>query len=102
MGMQRTKAFRGSVPLVVRTDNHALVAKWLSHNLYDSDVRIFRRCRWLVSNEPELTIEFMPGTENAGADLLSRPISGLRSEDTSGPTSEVSKSLFGMRFGRST
>ena len=38
---KRTKAFRGSVPLIVRTDNHALVAKWRSHNLYDSDVRIF-------------------------------------------------------------
>ena len=40
---KRTKAFCGSIPLAVRTDNHALVAKWWSHNLYDSDVRIFRR-----------------------------------------------------------
>ena len=38
-----------------------------------------------MSNESELTIEFMPGTENAGADLLSRLTSGLRSENTSGP-----------------
>ena len=88
---KRTKAFRESIPLVVRTANHALVAKWRSHNLYDSDVRIFRRWSWLVSNEQELMIEFMPGTENAGADLLSRPISGLRSEDTSGPISVVNQ-----------
>ena len=33
----------------------------------------------------------MPGTENAGADLLSRPISGLRSKDTSGPISGVNQ-----------
>ena len=39
-----------------------------------------------MSNEPELTIEFMPGTENTGADLLSRPISGRREEDTSRPS----------------
>ena len=85
----RAKAFRGSIPLVVRTDNHDLVAKWWSHNLYDSDIRIFRRWSWLVLNEPELTIKFMPGTENSGADLLSRPTLGLRNEDTSGPTSVV-------------
>ena len=38
---KRTKALRGSIPVVVQTNNHALVAKWRSHNLYDSDVRIF-------------------------------------------------------------
>ena len=38
-----------------------------------------------MANEPELTIEFMPGTENAGADLLSRPISGQREKDASRP-----------------
>ena len=88
---KRTKAFRGSIPVVVRTDNQALVAKWRSHDLYDSDVRIFRRWSWLVSNEPELRIEFVPGTENAGADLLSRPESGLRREEAFGPIPVVNQ-----------
>ena len=44
-----------------------------------------------MSNEPELTIEFMPGKENAGADLLSRPTSELRREDISGPISVVNQ-----------
>lgn len=40
---KRTKSFRGATPVVVRTDNHALVKKWRSRSLYDSGVRIFRR-----------------------------------------------------------
>ena len=44
-----------------------------------------------MANEPELTIEFMPGTENAGADLLSRPTSGQREKDTSRPCPMVNQ-----------
>ena len=40
---KRTKAFRGNIPLVVRTDNQALVDKWRSQSLHDSDIRVFRR-----------------------------------------------------------
>ena len=58
---------------------------------YDSDVRIFCRRIWLVANEPEMTIEFMPGTENTGAFLLSRPTFGERGEDTSGPSQVVNQ-----------
>ena len=38
---KRTKAFRGLIPVVVRTDSHALVDKWKSQSLYDSDVHAF-------------------------------------------------------------
>ena len=86
-----TKAFRGSIPVVVRTDNHALVEKWRSPSLYDSNVRIFRCWSWLVANEPELTIEFIPRAENPGTDLLSRPTSGHREKDTSGPNPMVNQ-----------
>ena len=39
---KRTKAFREMMPVVVRTDNHALVETWTSQSLYDSDIRTFR------------------------------------------------------------
>lgn len=57
---KRTKAFRGAIYVVVRTDNYALVEKWKSHSIYDSDIRILCRWSWLATNEPELTIEFIP------------------------------------------
>ena len=81
----RTKALRGANPAVVRTDNHALVERWQSPSLYDSDVRIFRQWSWLVAHEPELTIEFMPGSENTGAELLSKLIDGRGQEDSTRP-----------------
>lgn len=68
-----TKAFRGMIPTVVCTDNHALVEKWRSGTFYDLDIRIFRRWVWLLANEPKLRLEYVPRTENVGADLLSRP-----------------------------
>ena len=44
----------------------------------------------MVANEPGVRLEFIPGTENIGADLLSRPTSGKEQEDTPGPlTDEV-------------
>lgn len=44
-----------------------------------------------MANEPESTIKFKPRTENAGSDLLSRPISGQRKEDTSRPSPMVNQ-----------
>ena len=40
---KRTKAFRGTIPVVVRTYSQALVEKWKSLSLYESHIRIFRR-----------------------------------------------------------
>ena len=36
-------------------------------------MRSFRRWGWLLANEPGFGIKFYPGSENSGADLLSRP-----------------------------
>ena len=70
---KKTKAFRGSVPLTIRTDSHSIFDKYQSKILVDDDVRSFRRWGWLLANEPGFNIEFYPGSENSGADLLSRP-----------------------------
>ena len=51
---KRTKASRGTMPVVVRTDSHALVEKWRSQSLYNSNIRVFRRWAWLVANEPDV------------------------------------------------
>lgn len=71
---KKTKAFWGTIPVVVRTDNQSLMEKWQSRSLYDSDIRTFFRWSWFGANEPGLEIEFMQGSENIEADLLSRPL----------------------------
>ena len=71
---QRTKAYRGSIPLIIKTDGHSLIDKAKSGNIYDKDIRIVRRWGWLLANEPGFQIQFIPGSENRGADLLSRPV----------------------------
>ena len=86
---KRTKAFHGDIPLVVRTDNQALVDKWRSQSLYDNDIRVFRRWEWLLANEPGMSFKFIPGSENTGADLLSRPNLGKGVKDIPRPTPSV-------------
>ena len=70
---KRTKAFRGDVPLLIRTDCHGILDKSHAKEFYDGDMRSFRRWSWMISNEPGFVIEFCPGSENCGADLISRP-----------------------------
>ena len=70
---KKTKAYRGDIPLTVRTDSHSLFDKYKAKILVDNDVRSLRRWGWLLANEPGFMIEFYPGTCNCGADLLSRP-----------------------------
>ena len=44
----------------------------------------------MVANEPGVRLEFIPRTENIGADLLDRPTSGKEQGDPPGPlTDEV-------------
>ena len=97
---KQTKALRGTMPVVVRIDSHALVEKWKSQSLYDSDIRVFRRWGWLVANEPNIHFEFVPKSENTGADLLSRPTSGQGVKDTLRPIPGVHQIRFGMKSGR--
>ena len=70
---KKTKAYRGSLPLTIRTDSHGVMEKSRAGALNDDDVRSFRRWAWLMANEPGFELEFKPGAENCGADLLSRP-----------------------------
>ena len=66
---KKTRAFQGTIPVVVGTDNQSLVEKWQSCSLYDSDITVFRRWSWLVVDEPSMEIEFILGFENTGADF---------------------------------
>ena len=71
---KKTKAFRGEVPLVIKTDGYSLFEKNKAEILVDNDVRSLRRWNWLIANEPGFELRFHPGSENCGADLLSRPV----------------------------
>ena len=68
----RTKAFRGDVPLKIRTDSHSIIDKAKSKSLYDSDMCPYRRWVWLIANERGFKIEFVKKKKNQGADPLSR------------------------------
>ena len=71
---QWTKAYKGSILLVTRTDSHSLINKTKSSNLYDKDLRIIRRWGRLLLNEPGFRIHFVPASEDKGTDLVSGPI----------------------------
>ena len=86
---KRAKDLRGMLPIVVPTDSNILIGKWRSHSFYESDVQNFRRKAWLVANKPDIHSEFVPGSENTGTDLLSRPVSGRGMKDTLRPIPEV-------------
>ena len=70
---KKTKAYRGDIPLTLKTDSHSIFDKYQAKVLIDNDVRSIRRWGWLLANEPGFKIEFYPGANNSGADLLSRP-----------------------------
>ena len=67
-----TKAFRGSTPLLIRTDNLTLAQKLDKGGCGIDDKRASRLFGWLLGNE-DYQVEFIPGAANTGADLLSRP-----------------------------
>ena len=71
---KKTKSYRGDLPLLIRSDNHGVIDKSRAYEVYDQDIRSYRRWSWLIENEPGFKIEFLPGSENSGADLLSRPV----------------------------
>ena len=69
---QRTKAYRGSLPLIIRADSHSLYDKYKSGRVYDSNIRVYHRWSWFIAIEPGFHIQFIPGAENRGAHPLSR------------------------------
>lgn len=74
-----TKAFRGDLPLIIRTDNQSVV-RVLSGSIHSgADKRVFRLWGWIVENET-FEVEYLPGQANVGADLLSRPIMARKSD----------------------
>lgn len=68
----RTKAFGGSILLIIYTNSHNIIDKAKSKNIHDSDVCGYQRWAWLIANELGFEIQFVPGAENIGADFLSR------------------------------
>ena len=79
------------LPVVVHTDNYALIEKWRSRTLYDSDIHVLRYWDWLMANEPGIQFEFVPESQNTGADLLSRPVSERGVNNTFRPILEVNQ-----------
>ncbi|GAB5407617.1 MAG: hypothetical protein Aurels2KO_58480 [Aureliella sp.] len=71
---KRTKRYRGDVEVTIRTDNLALCEKLKVGGLGATDVREMRLWGWMMANESNFATEFVPGSENVGADLLSRPV----------------------------
>ena len=69
---QTTKPLRGDFPLHIRTDNQAVAEQLRTNTPSLKDKRVMRLLGWLLGNEDYL-VEFVPGAENQGADLLSRP-----------------------------
>ena len=63
---KKTKAFRGSIPLLIRSDNHGVMDKSRAYDVYDSNIRSFRQWSWLIANKLGFVIEFLPGSLNSG------------------------------------
>ena len=86
---QATKPLRGDFPLLIRTDNQAVAEQLSTSTPSLKDKRVLRLLGWLLGNE-NFIVEFIPGAENQGADLLSRPRKGKGvaevSQATAGPT----------------
>lgn len=73
-----TKAYRGDIDLIIRTDNHAVATALGKEGGVSEDKRVFRLRAWIISNEM-YEVEYLPGLANRGADLLSRPPKGKES-----------------------
>jgi len=69
---QSTKAYRGSTRLQILSDNLSVVEQFQSGFPTCKDKRVLRLWGWLSANE-NYAIDFIPGKQNCGADLLSHP-----------------------------
>lgn len=70
--LKETRSIRGRVSTRVFSDNEAVVNKLKSGRMCEEDVRVCRCWEYLMHNEPQTQYIYIPGTENAGADGLSR------------------------------
>ena len=66
---KHTKAYRGAIPLLIKTDNHGILDKLRSSEFCVKDARSCRRWPWLIANEPGFKIEFFPGSKIVGLTL---------------------------------
>lgn len=73
---RRTKQIRGDKPLKIYTDNMKIQEEASKGFIDNHDKRVMRIWGWILGNEMAGGIEFVykPGSENVGADLLSRPL----------------------------
>jgi len=70
--LKKTRRIRGNLPTEVYSDNCAVVEKLKKGAAVSDDVRVCRRLEYILHNESNAQFRFLPGTENTGADALSR------------------------------
>jgi len=70
--LKKTKRLRGHVQTLVYSDNCGVVDKLKKGVAVSDDVRVCRRVEYILHNEANAEFRFLPGTENTGADALSR------------------------------
>jgi len=72
IALKKTRRLRGNLPTVVFSDNQGVIDKLRSGLAVSDDVRVCRRLEYILHNEANAEFRFLPGTENGGADALSR------------------------------
>jgi len=70
--LKRTRRLRGHVQTTVFSDNRGVVEKLRKGAAVSDDVRVCRRLEYILHNEANAEFRYIPGTENTGADALSR------------------------------
>jgi len=77
IALKRTRRLRGNVVTTVLSDNRGVIEKLRSGAAVSDDVRVCRRMEYILHNEANAEFRFLPGTENEGADALSRLQKGI-------------------------
>jgi len=72
IALKKTRRLRGCIPTVVFSDNQGVIEKLKTGVAVSDDVRVCRRMEYILHNEANAEFRFLPGTENGGADALSR------------------------------
>jgi len=80
--LKKTKRLRGHVQTTVYSDNSGVVDKLKKGVAISDDVRVSRRLEYIFHNEENAQFRFLPGTENTGADALSRLKRRIRARET--------------------